>query len=176
MAGEMLQKPTRGRLLTALRFAFYPAFEPVETKHFQALTMEAENARGSGDLARAEVLYSTATAEARSSSDPSYLWRARDGLARVYQEQRRYREAERIFQGQLEEAVNSPQPNTLVHAGHMTLALLYEDEGKFAEAETHYKAALAETEKTELFPGRGFWCSTSMCWRDSTFRGSDTAR
>jgi tetratricopeptide (TPR) repeat protein len=44
----------------------------------------------------------------------------------------------------------------------MGLALLYQDEGKFAEAETHYQAALAETEKTELFPGRGFWCSTSM--------------
>ena len=124
--------------------------------------MEAENARGSGDLARAEVLYSTAAAEARSSSDPSCLRRAHDGLARVYQEQRRYREAERIFRGQLEEAVNSPELNTLVHAGHMSLALLYQDEGKFAEAETHYKAALAETEKTGLFPGRGFWCSTSM--------------
>jgi tetratricopeptide (TPR) repeat protein len=44
----------------------------------------------------------------------------------------------------------------------MSLALLYQDEGRFAEAETHYKAALAETEKAELFPGRGFWCSTSM--------------
>lgn len=162
MAGEMLQKSTRGRLLTALRLALYPAFESAEARGFQALTMEAENARGSGDLAKAEVLYSTAAAEARSSSDPSYLSRARDGLARVYQEQRRYREAERIFQDQLEAAVNSPQPNTLVHAGHMSLALLYQDEGRFAEAETHYKAALAETEKTELFPGSGFWCSTSM--------------
>ena len=162
MAGEMLHKPTPGRLLTALRIALYPAFESAEARGFQALTMEAENARGSGDLARAEVLYSTAAAEARSSSDPSYLSRARDGLARVYQEQRRYREAERIFGGQLEEAVNFPEPSTLVHAGHMSLALLYQDEGKFAEAETHYKAALAETEKTELFPGRGFWCSTSM--------------
>ncbi|HYT23849.1 MAG TPA: tetratricopeptide repeat protein [Candidatus Polarisedimenticolia bacterium] len=158
----MLQKATRGRLLTALRLALYPAFEPAEAKRFQSLTLEAENARGSGDLAKAEILYSMAVAEAQSSSDPSYLSRARDGLARVYQEQHRYREAERIFQDQLEAAVNSPQPNTLVHAGHMSLALLYQDEGKFAEAETHYKAALAETEKTELFPGRGFWCSTSM--------------
>jgi tetratricopeptide (TPR) repeat protein len=124
--------------------------------------MEAENARGFGDLAKAEMLYSTAVAEARSSSDPSYLSRARHGLARVYQEQRRYREAERIFQDQLEAAVNSPQPNTLVHAGHMSLALLYQDEGKFAEAEAHYKAALSETEKPELFPEPGFWCSTSM--------------
>jgi len=162
MAGEMLQKATLGRLLTALRLALYPAFEPAEAKRFQSLTLEAENARGSGDLAKAEILYSMAVAEARSSSDPSYLSRARDGLARVYQEQHRYREAERIFQDQLEAAVNSPQPNTLVHAGHMSLALLYQDEGKFAEAETHYKTALAETENTELFPGRGFWCSTSM--------------
>jgi tetratricopeptide (TPR) repeat protein len=162
MAGEMLQKPRRGRLVTALRLAFYPAFESAEARRFQALTMEAENARGSGDLAKAEMLYSMAVAEARSPSDPSYLSRARDGLARVYQEQRRYREAEGIFQDQLEAAVNCPQPNTLVHAGHMSLALLYQDEGKFAEAEAHYKAALAETERTELFPGRGFWCSTSM--------------
>src|SRR5713101_2398846 len=70
---DMIQEPTRGRLLTALRFAFYPAFEPVETKHFQALTMEAENARGSGDLAKAEKLYSTAMAEARTSTDSSHL-------------------------------------------------------------------------------------------------------
>ena len=146
----------------ALRLAFYPAFEPAEAKRFQALTMEAENARSSGDFAKAETLYSTAAAMARSSSDPSYLSRARDGLARVYQEQRRFREAERIFQDQLEAAANSPQPNTLVHAGHMHLALLYQDEGKFAEPETHYKAALAETEKPELFPRRGFWSSTSM--------------
>jgi tetratricopeptide (TPR) repeat protein len=158
----MLQELKSGRLLTALRLAFYPAFESAEAKRFQSLTMEAENARSSGDLAKAETLYSTAASVARSSSDPSHLSRARDGLARVYQEQRRYREAERIFQDQLEAAVNSPQPNTLVHAGHMSLALLYQDEGKFAEAEVHYKAALAETEKTELFSGRGFWCSTSM--------------
>ena len=157
----MLQERTSGRFLTALRLAFYPAFEPAEARRFEALTMEAENARGSGDLAKAEKLYSTAMAEARSSFDPSHLSRARNGLARVYQEQRRYGEAERIFQDQLEEAVNSPQPNTLVHAGHMSLAMLYQDEGRFAEAEAHYKAALAETEKTELFPGRGFWCSTS---------------
>jgi len=39
------------------------------------------------------------------------------------------------------------EPNTLVHAGHMSLAQLYEDEGKFAEAEIHYKAALAEARK-----------------------------
>jgi tetratricopeptide (TPR) repeat protein len=159
---DMLRESTSGRLLTALRLAFYPAFESAEAKRFQSLTLEAENARGSGDLSKAEMLYSTGMAEVRSSSDPSYLSRARDGLARVYQEQRRYSEAERIFQDQLQAAVNSPQPNTLVHAGHMSLALLYQDEGKFAEAETHYKAALAETEKTELFPGRGFWCSTSM--------------
>lgn len=158
----MFRESTNGRLLTALRLAFYPAFESAEARRFQALTMEAENARGSGDLAKAEKVYSTAAAEARSSSDPSHLSRARDGLARVYQEQRRYREAEHIFQDQLEAAVNSPQPNTLVHAGHMSLALLYQDEGNFAEAESQYKAALAETEKAELFPGRGFWCSTSM--------------
>lgn len=159
---DMPQESTSGRLLTAFRLAFYPVFESNQARRFQSLTMKAENARGSGDLAKAEMLYSAAVAEARSSSDPLYLRRARDGLARVYQEQRRYREAERIFQDQLEAAVNSPQPNTLVHAGHMTLALLYQDEGKFAEAEAHYKAALSETEKPELFPEPGFWCSTSM--------------
>jgi tetratricopeptide (TPR) repeat protein len=158
----MLRESTSGRLLTALRLAFYPAFESAEAKRFQSLTLEAEDARGAGNLAKAEMLHSTAVAEARSSADPSHLSRARDGLARVYQEQRRYREAERIFQDQLEAAVNSPQPSTLVHAGHMSLALLYQDEGRFTEAETHYKAALAETEKPELFLGRGFWCSTSM--------------
>jgi len=35
MAGEMLQKPTGGRLLTALRLAFYPAFESAGARRFQ---------------------------------------------------------------------------------------------------------------------------------------------
>jgi tetratricopeptide (TPR) repeat protein len=159
---EMLREFMSGRFLTALRLAFYPAFESAQAKRFHTLTMEAENARGSGDLAKAEMLYSTALDEARSSSDPSYMSQARNGLGHVYQEQRRYREAGRIFQAQLEAATESPQPNTLVHGGHMSLALLYQEEGKITEAETHYKAALAETDRTELFPGRGFWCSTSM--------------
>ena len=158
----MIQESNRGRLLTALRLAFYPAFEPAAEKRFEALKMEAENARGSGDLAKAEKLYLTAMAEARASSDPSHLNQTRHGLARVYQEQRRYREAEHIFRGLLEEAVNSPQSNTQVHAGHMCLARLYQDEGNSAEAEKHYKAAVVETEKTELWPNRGFFCSTSM--------------
>ncbi len=158
----MIQKPTSGRLLAALRLALYPAFEPAAEKRFEALTMEAENARVSGDLAKAEKLYLTAMAEARASSDPSHLNQTRYGLAQVYQEQRRYREAERIFRDQLEAAINSPQPNTQVHAGHMCLAQLYEAEGKFAEAEEHFKAAVLETEKPELSPGRGFLCSTSM--------------
>jgi len=150
------------RLLTAFRLAFYPALESGEARRFHVMTMEAESARGSGDLVKAETLYSSAIAEAQSASDPSYLQRAQYGLAVVYQEQRKYREAERIFQDQLEAAVRSPQPNTLVHGSYMSLARLYEEEGRFAEAETHYKAALAETEKTEVFPGHAFWCSTSM--------------
>ena len=124
--------------------------------------MDAENARGSGDLAKAERLYSTALAEAQSSRDTAHLNLACHGLAQVYQQQHRFREAESIFQDQLEAAAKSPQPNTLVHAGHMSLARLYEDEGTFAEAEIHYKAALAETEKTEVFPEHAFWCSTSI--------------
>lgn len=156
----MLREST-SRLLTALRLALYPALESAEARHFQALTMEAQNARLSGDLAKAERLYLTAVAEAQSSHDASGLNLACHGLAQVYQEQHRFREAESIFQDQLEAAAKSPQPNTLVHAGHMSLAQLYEDEGKFTEAEIHYKAALAETEKTEVFPGRAFWCSTS---------------
>ncbi len=148
------------RLLTASRLALYPALESAESRHFQALTMEVPNARLSGDLAKAERLYLT-VAEAQSSHDASGLNLACHGLAQVYQEQHRFREAESIFQDQLEAAAKSPQPNTLVHAGHMSLAQLYEDEGKFAEAEIHYKAALEETEKTEVFPGRASWCSTS---------------
>lgn len=157
-----MPQETTSRLATALRVALYPAFESAEAKRFQALTMEAENARGSQDLAKAERLYLTAVAEAQSFHDDSYLGLARHGLAQVYQEQHRYREAESIFQNQLEEAAKSPQPSTLVHGGHMSLAMLYEAEGKFSEAETHYKAALAETEKTQVFPGRAFWCSTAM--------------
>jgi len=161
MASVDMLRESMSRLLTAFRVAFYPALESGEARRFHALTMEAESARGSGDLVKAETLYSRAIAEAQSASDPSYLQRARYSLAVVYQEQRKYREAERIFQDQLEAAVRSPQPNTLVHGSHMSLALLYQDEGRFAEAETHYKAALTETEKAELFPGRGFWCSTA---------------
>jgi tetratricopeptide (TPR) repeat protein len=150
------------RLRAALRLAFHPAFEPAGARRFEALTMEAQNARGSGDLATAETLYLRAVTEAQSSPNPSNIYLAKHGLAQVFQEQRRFREAERIYQDQLDEATKSVQSNTLVHAGYMSLALLYESEGNFAEAEVHYKAALAETEKSELFPGRGFWASTSM--------------
>jgi tetratricopeptide (TPR) repeat protein len=158
----MIQKPNRNRVVTAFRLAFYPAFEPATEKHFEALTMDAENARSSGDLVKAEELYLRAMAEARASSDSSHLNQARYGLAQLYQEQRRYRKAEHIFRDQLEEAINSAQPNTQVHAGHMSLALLYQDEGNSAEAEKHYKAAVAETEKTELWSGRQFYCSNAM--------------
>ena len=102
---EVFREPTSGRLRTALRLALYPILEPAESRRFEALSMEAENACGFGDLAKAEALYSTAIAEAQSASDPSYLHRARYGLTIVYQEQRRYREAEHIFQDQLVEAV-----------------------------------------------------------------------
>src|SRR6266576_1190042 len=68
----MLREST-SRLLTALRLALYPALESAEARHFQALTMEAQNARLSGDLAKAERLYLTAVAEAQSSHDASGL-------------------------------------------------------------------------------------------------------
>ncbi|HJP93660.1 MAG TPA: tetratricopeptide repeat protein [Pyrinomonadaceae bacterium] len=111
-----------GRLMTALKLALYPAFEPPAEKRFQA----------------------------------------RYELAQLYQQQRRYSEAEKIFRDQLEEALNSPQTTTQLHAAHMSLARLYHDEGKLAEAEEHYKAAVAETEKVESWPGRQFLCSTSI--------------
>ena len=114
-----------GRLLTAFRLAFYPALESREAKRFEGLTIEAENARHSGQLAKAETLYLTAVAEAHSASAPSYLYRAQHGLATVYQEQQKYPEAERIFQNQLEAAARSPAPNTLLHGSHMSLARLY---------------------------------------------------
>ena len=156
----MIQALKHGRLITALRLAFYPAFEPAAKKRFEALTREAENARLAGDLARAEELYLRAMAEARVSPDPSQSYLIRWGLARVYQEQQRYREAEVIFQDQLEEAVNRPQYHTHLHAAHMCLARLYQDEGNSAKAEEHYKAAMAETEKPES--ERGLYCSTAM--------------
>ena len=158
----MIQALMHGRLLSALRLAFYPAFEPTAKKRFEALTREAENARGAGHLARSAELYLRAMAEAQASSDPSHLNLTRYGLARVYQEQQRYREAELIFRDQLEEAVNCPQSNMQVHGAHMCLARLYQDEGKYAKAEEHYKAAVAETEKPEVWPDRGLYCSTAM--------------
>jgi hypothetical protein len=166
----MLRESTSGRLLTALRLAFYPAFESAEARRFQALTMEAENARGSGDLAKAEKVYSTAAAEARSSSDPLHLSRARDGLARVYQEQRRYREAERIFQDQLEAAVNSPQPNTLVRSRSSTSCR------ENTKRRRHYigvpwKCASSCTGPIACLP-RG----ALMIWRDSAAREAATRR
>ncbi len=159
---DVSREPTSGRLRTALRLALYPILEPAESRRFEALVMEAEIARSSGDLGKAGLLYSTAATAAQSLPDPSNLSRARDGLGRVYQAQHRYREAESVFRDQLQAARESSQPNTLVHAGYMSLALLYQEEGRFSEAEIHYRAALAETEKAELFPGQGFWCSAAM--------------
>lgn len=147
----MNQNTGHNRLLTALRLAFYPAFEPAAEKRFQALNREASNARGTGDLSKSEELYSTAMAAARASSDPSHLLQAQYGLAQVYQDQHRYREAERIFRDHLEEAVIRERPNTQVHAAHTFLARLYQDEGEFAKAEEHFKAALTEVEL--LHPG-----------------------
>jgi tetratricopeptide (TPR) repeat protein len=57
----------------------------------------------------------------------------------------------------LEEAVNRPQSDTQVHAAHMCLARLYQDEGNSAKAEEHYKAALAETEKAGLYRSTAIW-------------------
>ena len=156
MAGAL----TSGRLATALRLAFYPAFEPATEKRFQAVTREAQNARNAGDLAGAEQLYLRAMAEARS--DPSQVQRLRYGLAQIYQEQHRYREAEVIFRDQLAKASESPEPNMQVHAAHMCLARLYNDEGDRAKAEEHYKSALAETEKAELWPDRPLFSSTAL--------------
>jgi tetratricopeptide (TPR) repeat protein len=146
------------RLLNALRLAFYPAFEPAEAKRFEALTREARNARDAGDLAGAEEHYLHAMSEARASSDPSHLNYIRHGLAQVYQEQQKYREAELIFRDQLEEARKDPQPNTQVHAAHMGLARLYQEQGKLPQAEEHYTLALAETEK----PDQQLYCSTAL--------------
>jgi tetratricopeptide (TPR) repeat protein len=157
----MTQEPTHGRLLTALRLALHPALEPAAWKRLEALTGKAGDARRSGDLARAEELYLTAIAEAQTASDASHLNLCRYGLAQVYQEQRRYREAERIFLDQLEEGEDSPPPSYQTHAGHMCLARLYQDEGKFAEAEEHYKAALVEAENPEFGPDLGMFCSTA---------------
>jgi tetratricopeptide (TPR) repeat protein len=151
------------RFVRALRLAFYPALEPASAKHFEALTREARNARNDGDFAGAEQIYLRAMAEARASSDPSYLNYIRHGLAQVYQEQQRYQEAERLFREQLDEALESSQPNTQVHSAHMGLARLYKDQGKLAEAEEHYKAALAETEKPKLWTDREH-CSSTALW------------
>src|SRR5678816_2524719 len=116
---------TNSRLLTALRLAFYPAFEPAAEQRLQALTRQAQNARNAGDLAGAEQVYLWAMAEVEAGSDPSHLQMLRYGLAQVYQEQKRYREAELIFRDRLAEADQSPQPNMQVHAAHMCLARLY---------------------------------------------------
>ena len=150
------------RLGRALRVAFYPAFEPAEAKRLQQVISDAQNARNSGDLAGAEKIYVRAMADAQSWSDPSYLSFIRHGLAQVYQDQKRYSEAERIFREQLEEELKSPQPNTQVHAAHMGLARLFVDQGKLAQAEEHYKAALAETEKPGLWPDREPYSSTAL--------------
>ena len=150
------------RLLNAVRLAFYPAFESAEAKRFEALTREARNARDAGDLAGAEEHYLQALSEARASSDPSHLNYIRHGLAQVYQEQQKYREAELILRDQLEEALKDPQSNTQVHAAHMGLARLYQEQGKLPQAEEHYTSALAETEKPELWPDRQRYCSTAL--------------
>src|SRR6266576_1190044 len=77
----MLREST-SRLLTALRLALYPALESAEARHFQALTMEAQNARLSGDLAKAERLYLTAVAVAREVQTGGIMGRLRFGHRR----------------------------------------------------------------------------------------------
>ena len=145
------------RLLKALRIAFYPFFETAESKRFEALRRKAQDARNSGDIAGAEQVYLRAMAAARLSSDPSQLGYIRHYLAHLYQEQKRYEEAERLLQEQLDEALKAPQSNA--HGAHMGLARLYQEQGKVAQAEEHYVAALAAAEKS---PDREFYSSTAL--------------
>jgi tetratricopeptide (TPR) repeat protein len=147
------------RLLKALRIAFYPFFETAESKRFEALRREAQDARNSGDFAGAEQVYLRAMAEARLSSDPSQLNYVRHYLAHLYQEQKRYEEAESLFHDQLDEALKPEQPNTQLHGVHMGLARLYQEQGKVAQAEDHYTAALAAAEE---LPDREFHSSTAL--------------
>ena len=159
----MAQDERRGRLGTALRLALYPAFEPAERTLMQSLTTDAQNARLSKNYAEAEKLYLTAIQAAQKSSDlATNLHIAQHGLAQVYKEQRRYAEAENIYWSLLKDAQNSPRPTMLVHAGHVSLAQLYQDQERFEEAEQHYNAALAETEKLDLWPSRAPLASTSI--------------
>jgi len=150
------------RLLTALRLALYPALEPAAAKRFEAFTREVRNTREAGDLAGAEQLYLRAMAEARDSSDPTQLNFLRYGLAEVYQEQKKYPEAELLLRERLEESLKAAQPNTEVHAAHMHLARFYQEQGKLAQAEEHYKSALAETEKPGVWPDRELLSSTAL--------------
>ena len=154
----MIEALTNTRLLRAFRLAFYPAFETAAAKRFQALTREVQDARNAGDLAGAEELYLRAIAESQASPDQSYLNLMRYGLAQVYQEQQKYREAELIFSEELEKAVTSSQ----IHAANMALARLYREEGKSAQAEEHYLAALAQIEKPEPSTDREMYFSTAM--------------
>lgn len=150
------------RLLKALRAAFYPTFESAESKRFEALRREAQDARNSGDFAGAEQVYLRAMAEARASSDPSQLIYIRYSLAHLYQEQKRYEEAERLLHEQLEEALAAPQRDMKAHGAHMGLARLYQEQGKVAQAEEHYAAALKLAEDPELRPEREFYSSTAL--------------
>jgi len=153
---------TNNRLLRAFRLALYPAFEPPAQKRFQAILTQAENERRAGNLAGAEQVYLRAIAEAEASSDPSFVQTIRPWLGQIYQEQHRYREAEVIFLDQLAEALKSSEPNMQIHAAHMRLARLYDEEGNHANAEEHYKAALAQTGNPEVWPDGELTCSTAL--------------
>ena len=158
----MTEAFTNSRLLRAFRLALYPAFEPAAQKRLQRVIEQAENARRAGDLAGAEQVYVRAIAEAESRSDPAYVLTLRSWLGQIYQEQHRYREAEVIFRDQLAAALESSEPNTQVHAAHMRLARLYDEEGNHAGAEEHYKAALAQTENPDVWPDRELTGSTAL--------------
>jgi tetratricopeptide (TPR) repeat protein len=158
----MTEERRRGRLMTAIRLALYPAFEPPDRKRLQSLTIDAQNSRIAGNFSKAEQLYLTVIREAEGRPHlASDLDSSRSGLALVYKAQGRYAESESIYLGQLAQAKGTPQPNTLLHAAYISLAELYQDEGRYAEAERYYKAALAETEKPDLWPNWGPLVCTS---------------
>ena len=158
----MTAERRRGRLLTAFRAALYPAFEPADRRRLKTLTIDAQNARGSGNLAKAEQLYLTAIREAGERPRlASYQHSARTGLALVYKDQGRFAEAESIYLGHLAEAKGACPPNSLLHAACIRLAELYNSESRYDEAEKYYEAALAETEKQDIWQSRGPFLSTS---------------
>ncbi len=138
LQGEYEEASTLYRKILAIQEASLPANSPLLlTTRIQ----EAELERQQGEYGRAKEILDAVLAKA-AKEDPN-VWEAKSGLAKVYEDQGLFPQAEtltgEIWQHE-KETLGEDHPNTLTTMNN--LAGIYRRQGRLTEAETLYKKTL----------------------------------